>query len=221
MRADPDGATGNAHLVLRLNVQGDRVPDGNVHKGVGRVAAAIAGDRDAQRALWQEHRSWVAAILLAHKPREADLEDLLQTVAMTMVRSIASVRDEASVRPWLRTVAINAARAAGRRQKVERAARLTLTSRAEAIAEDVREDGEAERVLDLARQLPDGYREPLLLRCVKGMGYREIAAVLDLPETTIETRIARGRRMLRELAREREQAGAAVVARRLEGAVDV
>lgn len=55
-------------------------------------------------------------------------------------------------------------------------------------------------LLDLARGLPEGYREPLLLRCVKGMSYREIAKVLELPETTIETRIARGRRMLRELA---------------------
>jgi DNA-directed RNA polymerase specialized sigma24 family protein len=52
----------------------------------------------------------------------------------------------------------------------------------------------------LASQLPDGYREPLLMRCIQGMGYREIGSVMGLPETTIETRIARGRRMLRELA---------------------
>jgi RNA polymerase sigma-70 factor (ECF subfamily) len=52
----------------------------------------------------------------------------------------------------------------------------------------------------LARTLPEGYREPLLMRCVRGMSYKQIGAVLDLPETTIETRIARGRRMLRELA---------------------
>jgi DNA-directed RNA polymerase specialized sigma24 family protein len=38
------------------------------------------------------------------------------------------------------------------------------------------------------------------MRCVRGMSYKQIGAVLDLPETTIETRIARGRRMLRELA---------------------
>ena len=30
------------------------------------------------------------------------------------------------------------------------------------------------------------------------MSYKQIAEVLSLPETTVETRIARGRRMLRE-----------------------
>ena len=48
--------------------------------------------------------------------------------------------------------------------------------------------------------MPDGYREPLILKCVRGMSYRQIGAMMGLPETTIETRIARGRRMLRELA---------------------
>jgi DNA-directed RNA polymerase specialized sigma24 family protein len=53
--------------------------------------------------------------------------------------------------------------------------------------------------MQLAANLPDGYREPLLLRCVQGMGYRQIGEVMGLPETTIETRIARGRRMLRDM----------------------
>ena len=59
---------------------------------------------------------------------------------------------------------------------------------------------EARRLLALAIELPEGYREPLLLRCVRGMSYKAIARLLSLPETTIETRISRGRRMLRELA---------------------
>lgn len=60
--------------------------------------------------------------------------------------------------------------------------------------------------MTLAMQLPDGYREPLLMKAVQGMSYREIGEVLGLPETTVETRIARGRRMLRELAEAPETA---------------
>ncbi len=61
--------------------------------------------------------------------------------------------------------------------------------------------------MDLASQLPDGYREPLLLKALHDLSYREIGEILDLPETTIETRIARGRRQLRELAAKREEMG--------------
>ncbi len=52
--------------------------------------------------------------------------------------------------------------------------------------------------MELTSELTDGYREPLILRCVRGMSYRQIAQAMDLPETTIETRISRGRRMLRD-----------------------
>jgi RNA polymerase sigma-70 factor (ECF subfamily) len=46
--------------------------------------------------------------------------------------------------------------------------------------------------------LPPEYREPLLLRCVRSMTYLQISEMLDLPVTTIETRLARARRMLRD-----------------------
>ena len=39
-----------------------------------------------------------------------------------------------------------------------------------------------------------------MMKAVRGMSYREIGEVMDLPETTVETRIARARKMLRELA---------------------
>lgn len=170
------------------------------------IVAAIGGDREALRTVWAEHRRWVAAVLLAHKPRQADLEDLLQTVAAQLCRKVHEVRDPEAFRPWLRMVAVNVARAEGRSSGRARRGLLRLVGRTppDAAAEpdhDARERArEAERLMGLALQLPDGYREPLLMRCVQGMSYRQIGAALGLPETTVETRIARGRRMLRELA---------------------
>lgn len=175
------------------------------------VAAAVRGDADAVQRVWMDNRRWVAAVILAHKPREAELEDLLQDVAMTFVRTIGKLRDQATLKPWLRTVAINAARAAGRTTKRRR---RVLGPRVEDLApgaavergrnqgaDDAVAQGEqAGRLTVLAAKLPDGYREPLILKCVRGMSYRQIGELMGLPETTIETRIARGRRMLRELA---------------------
>jgi RNA polymerase sigma-70 factor (ECF subfamily) len=188
------------------------------------VTAAIGGDAEAVRVLWQEHRRWVAAILLAHKPRDLDLDDLLQDVAMTFVRTISTLRDGSVLRPWLRTVAINAARASGREERRRKQGMrwtLGLTRKhegrgrvAEAIDSETPENAssaseQSGRLIELAAQLPDGYREPLLLKAVQNMSYREIGRVMGLPESTIETRVARGRRMLRELARgaEDEQDG--------------
>lgn len=196
--------------VLRILAGSERegvfLADNRSEQAGSDVALAMAGDEAALRRVWASNRNWVAAILLAHKPRSVETEDLLQSVAMTLVQRIGDVRDERALRPWLRTVAVNAARAAGRRHQVEKRSRLRLASEANGHAEPGEvEEGRA--LLDLAREIPEGYREPLLLRCIKGMSHREIAQVLELPETTIETRIARGRRMLRDLASQRDRGG--------------
>jgi len=172
---------------------------------------AASHDPATVGALWGEHRRWVAAVLLAHMPREAELEDLLQEVAVVLVARIAELRDPGALRPWLRTVAINTARMAARQGRVRRtrvtvledqdAALADPASERERVASDAR--AEAEEVMTLARALPEDYREPLLLRCVRGLSQKQIAATLGLPETTIETRLARARRMLRQRLQER------------------
>jgi len=168
------------------------------------VQQAIAGDQEALRAVWEKHRRWVAAVLLAHLPREAELDDLLQDVAASVVSRISGLRDPGAFKPWLRAVALNAASTSVRRRP-SRAARalVRLGLAPETVQEEAKgaeQSDEGRRLMQLAATLPEGYREPLLLRCVQGMSYREIGEVMGLPETTIETRIARGRRMLRELA---------------------
>jgi RNA polymerase sigma-70 factor (ECF subfamily) len=168
-------------------------------------------DHEELQRLWEENRRWVAALLLAHKPRWADLDDLLQEVAATLVSKGHEIRDAGTLKPWLRTVATNIARLAARRGK------LRLHGSLDAAEEDNPTGGpadttelrpahaatrteEASRLLELAKQLPDGYREPLLLKSVQDLSYRQIGHILDIPETTVETRIARARKQLRELA---------------------
>lgn len=178
--------------------------DAQGHHGGGQVAEAPRKGNDQEawlREVWAENRRWVAAILLAHKPKDAELDDLLQDVAMTLVRRVSDVRDPSKIRPWLRTVAINAARAAGRKRKV----RLRLVQPGVDVEREPGPDestgdlqDEARRALEAAQRLHPDYREPLLLRCVRGMSYRRIAETLNLPVTTVETRIARARRMVRE-----------------------
>ncbi|MFO0872393.1 MAG: RNA polymerase sigma factor [Phycisphaerales bacterium] len=183
--------------------------------GAERVLArARGGDRAALAALWEAHRRWVAVVLLAHKPAHVDLEDLMQEVAITMMTRLGDLRDDGGFRGWLRIVSINVARAAARSANVRRARRLGLDDAHADEDEDgvassalvdrhggaARQGDEGRRLLELSMQLPPDYREPLLLKSLQEMSYRQIATLLDLPETTVETRITRGRRMLRELA---------------------
>ncbi len=185
--------------------------------------AAMAGDRAALGELWRRHRRYAAAVILVYKPASSDLDDLLQEVATTLVAKIGTLDEPAAFVGWLRVIAMNVARLAGRKASssllaggLEAADGTEITSTheqarrgwgerpADALAAAGQQAG-AEELLTLAARLPEEYREPLLLKCLKELSYRQIGAILNLPETTIETRIARGRRMLRELAKAAEQ----------------
>ena len=177
------------------------------------IESARQGDRKAQQELWHAHRRWVAAIILAHRPRTVEVEDLLQDVAVRFISKVHTLRDHRAFRPWLRQIALNVCRGAARGAK--HSLRFAGSVRSDpdhadtsAISEPVSPDADstqhvaqrdaAQRLLAHVLSLPITYREPLILRCVRAMSYQQISDVLQLPVTTIETRLARARRMLRE-----------------------
>jgi RNA polymerase sigma-70 factor (ECF subfamily) len=177
------------------------------------IERARAGHRRAQQDLWRAHRRWIAAIILAHRPRTVEVDDLMQEVAVKFISKLDTLRDAAAFRPWLRQIVINICRGAARNQRP--ALYLAEDSRHDAdgpergrLAAPASSEGPsdllptqrdaAERLMQHALTLPPDYREPLILRCVRSLSYQQIGEILDLPVTTIETRLARARRMLRE-----------------------
>jgi RNA polymerase sigma-70 factor, ECF subfamily len=177
------------------------------------IAKARAGDRAAQQELWRTHRRWVAAIILAHRPAAVEVDDLMQEVAVKLVSKMSSLRDAASFRPWLRQVVLNVCRGSARSLRptlrlstgdqpeegpIDATRVAAPASSQETSSALVGLRDAAERLMEQVRSLPPEYREPLLLRCVRSLTYQQISEILNLPVTTIETRLARARRMLRE-----------------------
>jgi RNA polymerase sigma-70 factor (ECF subfamily) len=57
---------------------------------------------------------------------------------------------------------------------------------------------EYEAMLAAIEALPPLYREPFVLKHVEGWSYAQIGEALGLPNDTVETRLVRARRLLRE-----------------------
>lgn len=163
-------------------------------------ARAAQGEAEAIESVWRRNRRWIASVLAAHAPRGVDIEDLLQEVATTFVAKAREIRDAASVRGWLRVVAVNEARMAARDRGMERKSLARLAESWRGTRQDSDAAADARETLHLLSRLPAQYAEPLLLQAGQGLSQREIAEILDVPETTIETRLARARRMLRQFA---------------------
>jgi RNA polymerase sigma-70 factor (ECF subfamily) len=173
------------------------------------IERARDGDRASRQELWRAHRRWVAAIILAHRPHALELEDLLQDVALRFIDKLHTLREPAAFRPWLRQIAVNVCRGAARAHRPalpiagaegpdgEEHGALEPVEPGDA-QRDYETGDAARRVLQQALSLPMAYREPLLLRCLRSLSYEQIGEILDLPVTTVETRLCRARRMLRE-----------------------
>lgn len=58
-------------------------------------------------------------------------------------------------------------------------------------------------LLAAMNELREPYKSAVVLREVRGMSYREIAAALEVPLNSVKVHVHRGRRMLRQLLEER------------------
>ena len=153
------------------------------------VQRARKGDAEALALIWQEHRQWLAAVVLAHMPREAAIEDLLQEVALSVVRSIHTLRDPASLRSWLYRLTVNVAHSALRSRYAKRGREAFDVPDVDMVcderAEELANNREAvRRAVDAVHALPEMYREVILLRAVRGLTPRHIAEALQIPVLT-------------------------------------
>ncbi|MCA8968385.1 MAG: sigma-70 family RNA polymerase sigma factor [Planctomycetes bacterium] len=151
-------------------------------------------------ALWLEHRTWISALAATLRPRGTELEDLLQEVALKVLRGFDDLRDDVAVRAWLRSITKNVCTDAGRRQRLRTTESCELTAIAvngDRELERVEQRDEVERVQLALATLPESARELLALRAIRGLTQRQIAETLELTETAVEQRLVRARRALR------------------------
>jgi RNA polymerase sigma-70 factor (ECF subfamily) len=162
------------------------------------IKAAQHGDRGAFGQLYQRYVRMVHGILLARVPTIA-AEDLMQDVFLQALPSLRSLRDISRFGPWLAAIARNRATDFHRRAKPEDSLDqnpATVEKLEEPRSEIGIEDGMA--LLNAVRELPDAYREPLILRFVEGMSGPEIATRTGLTHGSVRVNLYRGMQMLRQ-----------------------
>src|SRR5262245_326915 len=154
-------------------------------------------DEAAFEVLVRRHGAMVLGVCRRVLGHAQDAEDAFQATFLVLVRRAAAIRKRDSVGNWLYGVAyrtsLEARAAAARRHATERQV-STMPEPAVGPAEPL---GDLRAVLDaeLAR-LPEKYRAALVLCDLQGHARREAARQLGVPEGTLSSRLAAGRRLL-------------------------
>ena len=173
------------------------------------LARQVAGGNTAAfELLMRRHNRTLFRTARAILRDDAEAEDALQEAYLQAYQAIGGFRAEAKLSTWLARIVANQA-LMRLRKRTRRGDVLPLNPGME-VQEEADTDmqrnpeqetqrGEIRKLLEAhIDRLPDAYRAVFMLRAVEELSVEETAAVLQIPEATVRTRLFRARSLLRE-----------------------
>jgi RNA polymerase sigma factor (sigma-70 family) len=168
------------------------------------VVAAVSGDRQAFQVLVQRHAAVATGVAFSVCGDFSQSEDISQEAFIEAWKNLATLHEPEKFPAWLCTIVRRRAIDFIRRNKVSRPAYSIETLPAE-LSDPSQPPPETrmaakqhqEHVWSLLRNLPEDYREPMILfyRCEQST--RDVAVALGVTESTIRQRLNRAREMIR------------------------
>ncbi len=166
------------------------------------VDASVRGDRRAFEKIVERYQGAVSGMAYSVTGDLALSEDLAQETFLIAWRKLGDLQKRESLAPWLCGIARNLARSWMRThaknatvslESVPEPAQPVVASAEEAHLREER----SETVWAALAQIPETYREPLVLFYRQDHSIRDIAEALELTEDCVKQRLSRGRKMLR------------------------
>ncbi len=174
------------------------------------VACALAGDAEAFGEIVRRWERRIYALAYGILGREEDARDAAQETFIAAFRHLANFRGEAKVSSWLHRIAVNQCITRQRRARVR--GETSLEAEEEAAAGGARfaapartssparltEAGErAGAVRRAVGALPPELRAVVVLKEFEDMTFQEIADALDVPLSTVKSRLYTALKQLR------------------------
>jgi RNA polymerase sigma-70 factor, ECF subfamily len=155
------------------------------------VVAARGGSRAAFAELYRRFHRVVHAVALSRVPA-CDAGDVVQDVFAEAWLKLADLREPAAFAGWLLAAARNRAADVARRRPP-----LGDGGAGERGVEPPPR-AEAEAALRALRELPETYRETMIMRLVEGLSGPEIAERTGMTSESVRVHLHRGMKLLRE-----------------------
>jgi len=156
------------------------------------VKKAQQQDAEAFIQLMEMHKESMYKIAHSYLKRDADIADAMQETILDCFEKIQTLKNPNYFKTWLIRILINNCNDIIRKESkvclLEHYEGLEI----EAVAEDLMEFRE------LLNSIDEKYRTILILYYVEGYKIREIAGLLDMNESTVNSRLRRSRMMLKK-----------------------
>ena len=167
------------------------------------IARARRGDADAFEQLVEAYRNQVFRLALRMCGNEADADEVAQEAFLSAWKGLPNFRGESRFSTWLYQLTTHAVIDLMRREKRQAAAEdIDEITTADDGPSPQQQAGRAEtrrEVRAALMQLPEEYRQVLLLRFMQELSYEEIGQTLKLPAGTVKSRLNRAKAQLKDI----------------------
>ncbi len=169
------------------------------------VEACLAGEESAFDVLLGRWEKRIRGAIYRLVGSDEEARDLCQEAFLKAYKSLRSFKQEARFSSWLYQIALNLCRDRMRRRRGKTMVSLDELEEGGAAmpvagptALDLLQERDTSRLVAQAIEaLPDEQREVIILKEYQGLTFLEIAQVLDVPISTVKTRLYRGLDQLR------------------------
>jgi len=179
------------------------------------VQQALSGDQEAFEALVNRYKKSLFELIYHYVGEYHEAEDILQQVWLQLYLSLATLRAQVHIKPWLFTVARNRSLDVLRHKRLHSQRLLSFSELKPRNEEDVAafldtipdtsptpeelaEQHDLQHEIERAIQaLPHAYRSVVWLSYTEQLKYAEIGRLLDVPGSTVKTQFNRAKPLMR------------------------
>jgi RNA polymerase sigma-70 factor (ECF subfamily) len=166
------------------------------------VVLCLQGKREAFEELVKRYERQIYSLAYRLTNNYHDAVDLTQEVFLHLYRVLDKFDGDRRFFPWMYRIATNVCYNALKRKPKETSSLdnvIEFVSDEHSQPEDQYESKEIRETVHKAiAELPENFRVPMVLRYLEDLTYQQIADTMELPVSTIETRLYRGRIMLQK-----------------------
>lgn len=165
------------------------------------LQAAMDGNPAAFEQIVKKYQSLVCAITFSGTGRVDTSEELAQETFLNAWKNLRQLKELTGFRAWLCTIARNILKNYYRRKKtipLDPAHLAGISDQTQDPSDNLITQEEHVMLEQALMQIPAEYREPLVMYYRQEKSTKEVAAGLELNESTVRTRLHRARQMLRE-----------------------
>lgn len=163
------------------------------------VQSCIAGNRLAQKALFDRYAATLMAVARRYMRLEEEAEDVLAEAWVQIFQHLRQVQQIESLGGWMRKIVANQALMQLRKKRLQLLELEPDKSYPQHNSEPTAEQQLLfEDLLALLDTLPDGCRSIVNLYDIEGFKHREIAEMLGISEGTSKSQLMFGRQKLKE-----------------------